>query len=58
MVSNIMLTLLFLGAVLAVYYLLPQRVRWVILLLASLIFYMSASKWLVFLVGASASWSW
>lgn len=58
MTSNIMLTLLFLAAVLAVYYLTPQRVRWAILLLASLVFYMSANLYLVLLAGSSAVWSW
>ena len=58
MASDIMLTLLFLGAVLAVYYLAPSRIRWWILLAASLGFYASASGWMLLLTGASAWWSW
>ncbi len=58
MASNIMLTLLFLAVVLVVYYVLPKGTRWGVLLLASVIFYMSASPWLVLLVGGSALWSW
>ncbi|MCI8599069.1 MAG: MBOAT family protein [Lachnospiraceae bacterium] len=58
MVSNIMLTLLFLGAVLVAYYLSPPRGRWGVLLTASLIFYLSANPWMVLMVGASACWSW
>lgn len=58
MASNIMLTLLFLAVVLVVYYLAPLRARWGILLAASLIFYMSTTPWMLFLVGASALWSW
>lgn len=58
MASNIMLTLLFLGVVLIVYYLTPSRMRWGILLAASLIFYASASRWMLLLAGGSACWSW
>ena len=58
MASNTMLTLLFLAAVLGVYYLAPRRARWGILLAASMIFYMSATPWMLFLVGASSCWSW
>ncbi len=58
MASNIMLTLLFLGAVLMVYYLAPSRDRWRLLLTASLIFYASASLKMLLLVVASACWSW
>ena len=58
MASNIMLTIAFLAVVLVFYYLVPQRHRWGVLLLASLIFYVSASPWLVLLVGVSALWSW
>ncbi len=58
MASNIMLTLLFLGVVLAVYYLAPSRMRWGVLLAASLIFYASASHWMLLLAGGSACWSW
>ncbi len=58
MASNIMLTLLFLGAVLMVYYLAPSRNRWRLLLTASLIFYASASLKMLLLVVASACWSW
>ena len=53
-----MLTLLFLGAVLVIYYLAPSRIRWGILLAASLIFYASASVWMLLLTGISACWSW
>lgn len=58
MASDIMLTLLFLGAVLVIYYLAPSRIRWGILLAASLIFYASASVWMLLLTGISACWSW
>ena len=58
MASNVMLTLLFLGAVLLVYYLAPPRSRWGLLLAASLIFYASASGWMLLLTGISACWSW
>lgn len=58
MTSNIMLTLLYLAGVLVIYYLIPQRMRWGILLVTSVIFYMSASPWLVLLVGISAFVSW
>lgn len=58
MVSNPMLTLLFLAVVLAVYYLVPVRARWGVLLAASLIFYMSVNPWMVLLAGGSALWSW
>ena len=47
MASNTMLTLLFLAAVLGVYYLAPRRARWGILLAASMIFYMSATPWML-----------
>lgn len=53
-----MLTLLFLGAVLVVYYLAPPRGRWGVLLTASFIFYLCANPWMVLLVGVSACWSW
>lgn len=58
MASNVMLTLLFLGAVLVVYYLAPPRARWGLLLAASLIFYASASGFMLALAGLSACWSW
>jgi len=58
MTTNIMLTLSYLAAVLVVYYLTPQRMRWAVLLAASVIFYMSASPLLVLLVAASALLSW
>lgn len=58
MASNIMLTLLFLGVVLVVHYLAPPRDRWKLLLTASLIFYASASLWMLLLTGVSACWSW
>ena len=57
MASDIMLTLLFLGAVLAVYYLAPPRIRWGVLLAASLIFYASASLWMLLPAGITACWS-
>ena len=56
MASNIMLTLLFLGVVLVVHYLAPPRDRWKLLLTASLIFYASASLWMLLLTGVSAVW--
>lgn len=53
-----MLTLLFLAAVLAVYYLSPPRIRWGILLAASLLFYAGTSVWMLLIAGTSACWSW
>ncbi len=58
MAPNIMLTLLFLAGLLVVYYLAPERARWGILLVASLLFYISADSRMVALVVASAVWSW
>lgn len=57
MVSNVMLTLLFLLAVAVVYYLTPVRLRWAALLAASLIFYISADAKMLLLVVGSAAWS-
>ncbi len=57
MSSNIMLTLLFLAAVLVVYYLAPQRARWGIVLLASIIFYLSAASGMALLL-LSSWWAW
>ncbi|MCD8198504.1 MAG: hypothetical protein LUE24_15315 [Lachnospiraceae bacterium] len=57
MAPNIMLTLLFLAALLVVYYLVPERARWGILLAASLLFYISADSRMAALVVASAVWS-
>lgn len=57
MASNVMLTLAFLAGVLIVYYLTPRAARIYILLAASLIFYLSADKALLFLVIGSALWS-
>ena len=57
MVSNIMLTLAFLVGVAAVYYLVPRRFRQWLLLLASMLFYMSAGPWMLVLSGGSALWS-
>ena len=57
MVSNIMLTLVFSAGVAAVYYLVPRRFRQWLLLLASVLFYVSAGPWLLALSGGSALWS-
>ncbi|MEI3525295.1 MAG: hypothetical protein V8Q27_03535 [Eubacteriales bacterium] len=57
MVSNIMLTLVFSAGVAAVYYLVPRRFRQWLLLLASVLFYVSAGPWLLVLSGGSALWS-
>jgi len=57
MVSNIMLTLVFLAGVAAVYYLVPRRFRQWLLLLASILFYVSAGPWMLVLSGGSALWS-
>ena len=57
MVSNIMLTLAFLVGVAAVYYLVPRRFRQWLLLLASMLFYVSAGPWMLVLSGGSALWS-
>jgi D-alanyl-lipoteichoic acid acyltransferase DltB (MBOAT superfamily) len=58
MASDIMLTLLFLAAVLVVYYLVSKQARWGILLAGSILFYLSASPRMLLLVAASALWSW
>ena len=42
--------LIFLPVVLLLYWLLPHRLRWVLLLLASYYFYMSWNAWLVFAI--------
>ena len=57
MVSNIMLTLVFSAGVAVVYYLVPRRFRQWLLLLASVLFYVSAGPWLLALSGGSALWS-
>ena len=43
--------LIFLPAVVALYWILPFRFRWVLLLAASLFFYMSWNVWLIVLIG-------
>jgi len=58
MASNVMWTLVFLAGVLVIYYRMPLQIRWGILLLASLIFYMSVDPLMVLFVGGSALWSW
>lgn len=42
--------LIFLAVVLLLYWLLPHKVRWILLLVASYFFYMSWNPWLVFLI--------
>lgn len=42
--------LIFLAAVLVLYWILPYKIRWVLLLIASYYFYMSWNAWLVFLI--------
>lgn len=42
--------LIFLPVVLLLYWVLPQRFRWIMLLLASYLFYMSWNVWLIFLI--------
>lgn len=56
MVSNILLTLVYLAGAAAVYYLLPGRLRRWLLLAASLLFYGSAGPWMLVLSGCSALW--
>lgn len=56
MVSNILLTLVYLAGAAAVYYLLPGRLRRWLLLLASILFYGSAGPWMLMLSGSSALW--
>ena len=43
--------LIFLPVVVTLYWLLPHRARWVLLLCASLFFYMSWNVWLIILIG-------
>ena len=57
MISNVMLTLGFLAGVAAVYYLVPVRYRQWLLLLASVLFYLSAGPRLLALSAGSALWS-
>ena len=45
--------LIFLPVVLGLYWLTPQKVRWVLLLAASYYFYMSWNAWLVFLIAGT-----
>ena len=47
---NSLIFLIFLPIVLLLYWLLPNRFRWVLLLLASYYFYMSWNPWLIFLI--------
>lgn len=47
--------LIFLSIVLLVYWVLPHKVRWVALLLASYYFYMSWNPWLVFLISGTTA---
>ena len=58
MATNVMLTLCFLAAVLAVYYGIPAGKRWVWLLLCSYVFYMSVNPWMALLLGGSTLWTW
>ncbi len=58
MTSNIILTLGFFLAVLAVYYLVPVKYRWMILGMAGLIFYMSANPLMVLFIGVSTVVTW
>lgn len=58
MVSNVMLTLCFLGAVLVIYYALPKAYRWICLLAASCVFYASVDPWMLLLIGGSTLWAW
>lgn len=47
--------LLFLAVVLLLYWILPHKFRWVLLLLASYYFYMSWNAWLIFLILATTA---
>lgn len=47
---NSVVFLLFLGIVLLLYWIMPHRFRWILLLVASYYFYMSWNPWLVFLI--------
>lgn len=58
MASNVMLALCFFAAVLAVYYLFPAKRRWLWLLFASYVFYMSVNPWMALLLGGSSLWTW
>ncbi|MBO4350729.1 MAG: MBOAT family protein [Proteobacteria bacterium] len=58
MVTSHLLTLLFALCIVAVYYLLPGRFRWFVLLTASIIFYLSAEPLLLLLAVGTACWTW
>lgn len=58
MVTSHFLTLLFALGVVAVFYLLPVRLRWSVLLAASLGFYLSAEPLLLLLAVGTAGWTW
>ncbi len=52
------LTLLFSIVVVLVYYILPSRFRWIVLLCSSLVFYFLAEPWLILLGLSEAVWTW
>ncbi|MCI8851937.1 MAG: MBOAT family protein [Lachnospiraceae bacterium] len=58
MATNVMLTLCFLAAALAVYYIIPAGKRWAWLLLCSYVFYMSVDPRMALLLGGSSLWTW
>lgn len=56
--DNILWTLVFLAGTAVLYYLLPLRVRWVVLPAASLLFYYLVDPDMVLLLLASSWWTW
>lgn len=58
MAGSTLLTLLFAAGVAFIYYLIPSRFRWVVLLVASAVFYVSAQPLLFMLLVAEAVWTW
>lgn len=58
MTTNIILTLCFFAAVLAIYYMVPQKFRWIILGVSSICFYGSASFQMLGLMAGTVLLSW
>ena len=56
--TSLLFTILFIAVVAAVYYAMPSRFRWIVLLLASLGFYIAVEPKLFFLAIISTLWAW
>ena len=54
MIFNSIAFLIFLAVVVSLYYIVPQKVRWVLLLIASCYFYMYWRAEFIFLIGFTA----